>query len=209
MNNSLDQNFIDIKTQRFESFDFLRAIAVIAIVAYKTKIFNIPEILAPNSFTYGLSAYVLNGMVGALAVPVFLQISLFLFYLKSENTGVRYFFQKRLPRLISLYVFWVVSITLFDSLSGGGWNSIREIVSSLKSFVLFIISGNNTPYFFFFALIFVTVIAEILVLLFGRLEKTSTKKRSVTVCSLVSLFCCLSFRFWILLLITQILKQPY
>jgi hypothetical protein len=175
MNNSLNKILSEKKTQRFEGFDFLRAIAAIAIVAYKTKLFYIPEILMPSHFTYGLSAYVLSGMLGALAVPVFLQISLFLFYLKSENTGVKYFFQKRLPRLISLYIFWVTLITLFDSLSGGGLNSIREIVSSLKGFVLFIISGNNTPYFFFFSLIFVTIIAEILVLSFGKLEKSSAK----------------------------------
>ncbi len=175
MNNPFDKDLLERKAQRFESFDFLRAIAAIAVVAYKTKIFNIPEILIPSSLTYGLSAYVLSGMVGALAVPVFLQISLFLFFLKSEETDFRYFFQKRLPRLISLYTFWVVAITLFDSLSGGGFESLAEITSSSRSFAEFIVSGNNTPYFFFFSLIFVTVIAEILVLLFGRLKRPSTK----------------------------------
>jgi peptidoglycan/LPS O-acetylase OafA/YrhL len=76
-------------TQRFEGFDFLRAIFAIAVVAYKTRILHVPEILISNSWTYGLSAYILSGMVGALAVPVFFQISLFLFYYKSLNGNIK------------------------------------------------------------------------------------------------------------------------
>lgn len=66
------------KEQKFEGFLLLRAIFSIAVVAYKTKIFSIPKILIPSSLTYSLSDYVLSGMVGAIAVPVFLQISLFI-----------------------------------------------------------------------------------------------------------------------------------
>lgn len=163
------------KEQKFEAFDFLRAIFSLAIVAYKTKIFNIPKILAPNGFTKSFSDYVLSGMVGALAVPVFLQVSLFLFYNKSEKTGLNYFIQKRLPRLIYLYLFWVGSITLYDVLFVGGFEVIRKATSSIKVFFEFIMSGNSTPYFFFFSLIFVTVIAEIVVLLFSKIEKPATK----------------------------------
>jgi hypothetical protein len=174
-NQEIGANSFIKKEQKFEQFDFLRAIFSIAIIAYKTNIFYIPEILIPNSFTYALSAYVLSGMLGALAVPVFLQISLFLFYLKSGNTGFRYFLQRRLPRLIGLYAFWVGSITLYEILLGEGWKSLREETSSLKMFAYFIVSGNSTPYFFFFSLIFVTVLAEIIVLLFERLKNTSAK----------------------------------
>ncbi|MFB2837470.1 acyltransferase family protein [Floridanema evergladense] len=163
------------KEQKFEAFDFLRAIFSLAIVAYKTKIYNIPKILLPNNFTRWLSDYVLNGMVGALAVPVFLQVSLFLFYNKSEKTGFKYFIQKRLPRLIYLYVFWVGAITLYDVLFFGGFEVIRKATSSIKTFAEFIMSGNSTPYFFFFSLIFVTVLAEILILLFSKIEKPATK----------------------------------
>ncbi|HEY9597301.1 MAG TPA: acyltransferase family protein, partial [Cyanophyceae cyanobacterium] len=116
-----------------------------------------------------------SGMVGALAVPVFLQVSLFLFYCKSEKTGLSYFIRKRLPRLISLYLFWVCSITIFDILFVGGFESVRSATSSLKAFLEFIVSGNSTPYFFFFSLIFVTVIAEFITLLLGNLENSSTK----------------------------------
>jgi hypothetical protein len=163
------------KGQKFAAFDFLRAIFSLAIVAYKTNIFGIPKVLIPSTLTFALSNYVLGGMVGALAVPVFLQISLFIFYIKSQKAGLDYFVQKRLPRLILLYVFWVGSITLFDILFVDGFAAIGAATSSLKAFLEFIVSGHNTPYFFFFSLIFVTVLAEILILLFGKIENASTK----------------------------------
>ncbi|MBE9228818.1 acyltransferase [Phormidium sp. LEGE 05292] len=163
------------KEQKFAAFDFLRAIFSVVIVAYKTKIFNIPKILVPSSFAKAFSDYVLSGMVGALAVPVFLQVSLFLFYKKSEKIGLNYFIKKRLPRLIYLYLFWVGSITLFDILFVGGIETITGATSSIKAFLEFIVSGNSTPYFFFFSLIFVTVLGEILVLLLSKIEKPATK----------------------------------
>ena len=81
-NQSIGQDHL-VKEKKFEGFDILRAIFSIAIVAYKTNFFYVPEILVSNDLTYALSAYVFSGMVGALAVPVFLQISLFLFYYNS------------------------------------------------------------------------------------------------------------------------------
>jgi len=172
---NVEQDHPTKKEQKFEGFDFLRAIFSLTIIAYKTKFFSIQKILIPSSFTYALSDYVLSGMVGALAVPVFLQVSLFLFGNKSEKTGLSYFIQKRLPRLIYLYLFWVGSITIFDILFVGKWDTVRGLTSSPKAFLEFIISGNSTPYFFFFSLIFVTVIAEIFILLFSKVEKPSTK----------------------------------
>lgn len=158
--------------KKFEGFDFLRTIFSIAIVAYKTKIFDIAAILGLSNL-----AYILSGMLGAMAVPVFLQMSLFLFYYKNEKTGLSYFIKKRLPRLISLYLFWVGLITLFDIFFVGNFESIKIATSSPKSLVEFIVSGNNTPYFFFFSLIFVTIFAEILVLVTSRIKKTSIKIR--------------------------------
>jgi len=163
------------KQQKFEGFDFFRGLFPLAIVAYKTKLFYLPAIIIPSTFTYQLSDYVLSGMIGALAVPVFFQISLFLFYYKSEKTGFSYFIQKRLPRLISLYLFWVGTVTIFDILFAGGIEQIRRATSSLKTFIEFIVSGNSTPYFFFFSLILLTTLAQILIQLFSKIEKTSIK----------------------------------
>lgn len=170
-----EQEHLAKKQQKFEGFDFFRGLFPLAIVAYKTKLFYLPAILIPSSFTYQISDYVLSGMIGALAVPVFFQISLFLFYYKSEKTDFSYFLQKRLPRLISLYLFWVGSVTLFDILFAGGIEQIRRATSSLKTFVEFIVSGNSTPYFFFFSLILLTTLAQILIQLFNKIKKNSIK----------------------------------
>jgi Acyltransferase family len=175
----------DIKTEsenirtgkQFLGFDFLRAICVVVIVAYKTKIFNIPEILFPSSLTQALSGYILSGMIGALAVPIFLQISLFLFYLKSQKTGLAYFIRKRLPRLISLHIFWVSLITLYDVLFIDKAAALQAITASPKAFFEFIVSGNSTPYFFFFSLMLMTILAEVLVLAFGNLKSAGAKIR--------------------------------
>lgn len=170
-----EQEHLAKKQQKFEGFDFFRGLFPLAIVAYKTKLFYLPAILIPSTFTYQISDYVLSGMIGALAVPVFFQISLFLFYYKSEKTDFSYFLQKRLPRLISLYLFWVGSVTLFDILFAGGIEQIRRATSSLKTFVEFIVSGNSTPYFFFFSLILLTTLAQILIQLFNKIKKNSIK----------------------------------
>ncbi len=174
---SLDNNPTSSKAQTFEGFDFLRSIFAIAIVAYKTKIFNIPEILVENSWTYALSQYILSGMFGALAVPVFFQISLFLFYYKSTNSGINYFIRNRLPKLLSLYLFWVTAITAFDILFIGKFESIKQSISSVKSFLEFIVSGNSTPYFFFFSLIFLTTLAAIFNSLLSKQEASSTRSK--------------------------------
>ncbi|MBD1847883.1 acyltransferase family protein [Cyanobacteria bacterium FACHB-63] len=163
------------KGQRFEGFDLLRAIFAVAIIAYKTQIFYIPKLWAPGTFTTALSDYVLSGMLGALAVPVFLQISLFIFQLKTKDAGLRYFIRKRLRRLVSLYLFWVGLITAFDILFVDGLDAVKFAITSPKSFLLFVVSGNSTPYFFFFSLIFLTIIAEILVLFFSSIDEISTR----------------------------------
>jgi len=148
-------------SQRFESFDFLRAIFSLAVIGYKTDLFYLPAAIIPGMFTKKLGDYVLSGIFGALAVPIFFQISLFLFYRKTSNRGLSYFLQKRLPKLISLYIFWVALASLFDFLFVGGFEKFQSILSSPKAFAEFIVSGNSSPYFFFFSLIFVTILAEL------------------------------------------------
>jgi surface polysaccharide O-acyltransferase-like enzyme len=184
MQNSFNSNYSDQNRvnnnpteslQKFEGFDFLRAVFAIAIVAYKTNIFLVPYLLIDSTWTYGLSTYILGGMYGAMAVPVFLQISLFLFYNKTENAGFNYFLKNRLPKLLSLYLFWVGGITVFDFLFIGKLETIKNITSSTKAFLEFIISGNNTPYFFFFSLIFVTIFAQILNLFLKKIDKELTR----------------------------------
>lgn len=151
-----------------EGFDFLRAIFSIIIVALKTNLFLLADILVSGTLAYALMA-----KVGYIAVPVFLQISLFLFYLKIEKKNFLYFLQKRLPKLISLYIFWVGLKVLFDIFVRGKSERFARVISSPRSIIEFIISGSQSPFFFFFSLIFLTTIATIIITLLKKTEKTS------------------------------------
>jgi len=159
------------QSQTFAGFDFLRAVFAIAIVALHCYLFF------PGSLKVGAVSIgdILRANVAYLAVPVFFQISLFLFYLKSEKAGSRYLFQKRLPKLASLYLFWVGLFTFFNILVNGEIESLQNSFSSIKSSIEFIVGGGNSPLYFFFSLAFITVIAEGVVLGLGRIKKDILK----------------------------------
>jgi hypothetical protein len=152
----------------FEGLHFLRATFSITIVALKTYVFHIPQLFIVSEI-----AYLPSVTIAYLAVPVFLQISLFLFYFKSKSEGLTYFAQKRLRRLLYTYLFWVGSITIFEVLFWHGFTG--NINFFLKGCVEFIVSGNTTPYFFFFSLIFVTCLAQVLLLFFVRIGSEHQK----------------------------------
>lgn len=155
---------------KFEGFEFLRAIFSIAIVALKTNLFLLVEILFSANFSYMLMA-----SFSYLAVPVFLQISLFLFYLKSDRSGFLYFLKKRLPRLVSLYCFWVGLKIVSDIVLHGQLQSIKNSASSPENLVEFIVSGAQSPFFFFFSLIALSTLAAALTTFWRTLKKTSKK----------------------------------
>lgn len=159
----LNDEKLSDKNSRLEGFDIFRAIFSISIIAYKTKLFYLPTFLVPTSASFFLSDYILSGIVGAIAVPVFLQMSLFIFDSKRNKLGSSYFFESRLPRLIKLYLFWIILITLYDILFVDKILVFEQNFSSLKRIMLFVVSGHNTPYFFFFSLIFLTICSEILI----------------------------------------------
>ncbi|MFB2839397.1 acyltransferase family protein [Floridanema evergladense] len=158
------------RKQNIEGFDFLRAIFSVVIVALKTRIFVLGEIFVSATFAYALMA-----KVAYLAVPVFLQMSLFLFYLKSEKLSFVYFLKKRLPRLILLYVFWVGTYVLFEIVVKGNSAIVKGVTSSTRSMIEFIISGGQSPFFFLFSLIFLTTLAAIVVTAFKKIENESVK----------------------------------
>ncbi|MDX2230531.1 MAG: acyltransferase [Leptolyngbyaceae cyanobacterium bins.349] len=166
---------------RFEGFDFLRAVFSIAVVALKTNLFLLAELLVSSSFAYALIA-----KTAYLAVPVFLQISLFLFYLKSETLGFSYFLRKRLPRLISLYFFWVGMKVLFDISVKGQSDVIIKALSAPRSLIEFIVSGGQSPFFFFFALTFLTTLAAALISLFRRLRVSQSKRLLINYALLIA-----------------------
>jgi len=92
---------------KFEGFDFLRAIFSLAIVAAHTGLFNLTTIYGTSTVTD-----LLYTNFSYIAVPTFLQISLFLFQLKSGRVVFKTFFQNRITKLIYLYLFWLTSFVL-------------------------------------------------------------------------------------------------
>lgn len=169
------ENYLQKKQHEFSGFDFLRAIFSIVVVAFHVNLFN----LLSEKFGWFLLSDILTVNVGLIAVPVFFQVSLFLFFMKSEKVGLRYFAQKRLPKLISLYLFWGISLMLVRLLFRGQ-AEVAEVtefeISSARKVVEFIISGGYSHLYFFFSLIFITLFAQLLVSLFRKVKKTSARR---------------------------------
>lgn len=170
---TIQHNLEKDRISRFDGFDFLRATFAVAIVALHAELFSFLR-------TAGLGPLenVFNANVAYIAVPVFLQISLFLFCIKirSRETG-SYFFQKRLPKLIYLYLFWVASMLVFNIIFGfnGGLAAIKSGVSSVRGAVEFVVSGGNSPLYFFFSLIFLSVLSRTHIFLFETIKSSKLK----------------------------------
>ena len=158
--------------KKLEGFDFIRAIFSVIVVAIHADFFILGEILVASTLVT-----LLRANVGYIAVPVFLQISLFLFYSKSEKLGIQYFVQKRLPKLGFLYAFWLISKIVFDFLFKGGLEAAKQRVSSLRTFMEVIVSGDNSPFYFLFSLIFLTALTEMMIGLFRKLKNPSIRVR--------------------------------
>ncbi len=168
--NKINNNFRET-TQKFEGFDFLRAIFAIAIVADHAGLFSIVTIQGLTSGTD-----ILYANFSYIAVPVFFQISLFLFYFKSKTVELEKFFQKRIVKLINLYLFWVFVFTLSKTLFTKGLNSINDFAPfSLRSIIEFIISGGNSPFYFFFSLILITALATLVIFFYQKIANNFLK----------------------------------
>ncbi len=181
------------QNQKLEGFDFLRAIFAISIIAIHANLFSLLENLKLGSIS---TADILSANVAYLAVPVFFQVALFLFYIKSEKVGPGYFFQKRLPKLVSLYLFWVISKIVFDILLTGKSESLQNSTTSVRAFIEFIVSGGNSPLYFFFSLAFITGLTEVVI--FGLRRTPKTLLRRITIYSSLLASCLLVFIFSLL-----------
>lgn len=178
--------------QKLEGLDFLRAFFSIAIVALHSNLFSL------SSIGFFSLENILAANVAYLAVPVFFQISLFLFYIKSDKLGSSYFIRKRFPKLISLYLFWVLSKVIFDILLTGKSEPLKNSTSSAKVFIEFIVSGGNSPLYFFFSLALMTALTEVTVLCFKKMKSVSLKTSLLyflffTSCILIGFFSLFSF----------------
>lgn len=176
--------------QKFQGFYFLRAIFSIIVVALHADLFN----LLSGKLKLDELSNILTANVGYLAVPVFFQISLFLFCLKRNELGEFYFIKKRLPKLTYLYLFWTILIIILNIF----FKEKRIILGQMffENPLEFIISGGYTPYYFFFSLIFLTMLAEITISRLNRIKNSI--ERLIVSYGFLMCSCCLIFLFSII-----------
>lgn len=142
-------------SRKLYGFDYLRVIcSLIVVLLHVQHEFSnhfhftpIEEVLI-NSFIYNF---------GFLAVPVFLQISLFLFYL-NLNLKEKYF-KKRIIDITKIYVLWFLIYPIFIKLviEHGELPSLNFL-----SINTFIASGGHTLIYFLSDLILLTAISGLL-----------------------------------------------
>jgi len=143
----------------FDSFDYLRVFFALSIIAWHTKVLG-PTGLISSQFGFNFKDFI-YGSIFLLGVPLFVQISLFLYLLNRENKSK--YFIKRILDLFFLYFFWMAALILIFYKESG-----LKILTKTE----FWLSGGATPLYFLMVIIILTILLE----LFLLLEKTIDKK---------------------------------
>ncbi|MBE9116909.1 acyltransferase [Lusitaniella coriacea LEGE 07157] len=151
------------KNNSLLGFEYLRAICCVAVVIWHTDALRI---FAINDFFKQLLLFYYYN-IGLLAVPIFLQISLYLFYEKRDKDP-NYFNKKRLPRLLILYGFWV-PIAIAGKVFLGEIELVK-IGSSLTYLIWVLITGGDTLFYFLFSLLFLSFLADKKIAIKERLQ---------------------------------------
>lgn len=158
---------------KLAGLDFLRAIFSIAIVANHTGLFALATIYGSSNITNLLYAN-----FSYIAVPVFFQISLFLFYLKSKRGSLWPLFKHRIARLVYLYLAWVVAFVAIKIVFIEKSTGIAKLASlNARGWIEFTISGGNSPFYFFFSLIFLTSLSALLIGVSQKIDNASLVTR--------------------------------
>jgi surface polysaccharide O-acyltransferase-like enzyme len=135
-------------------FDYLRAIFSILVVIWHNK--NLPDILEIDSDLYQNITKFFYYNICCLSVPIFFQISLFLFY-KKQSVDANYFFKKKLPDLLVVYTIWIsIGLTVNSLVSKG--KSLTEL-GSIKGLVITLVAGSRPELYFLFSLGLLTFLA--------------------------------------------------
>lgn len=139
--------------KHFYGFDNLRAVFCIAIVAWHT---NLQEITKGCE----LANYIFVHYFALLAVPVFFQISLFLYVYRRNNDPI--YFKKRLKTLGFLYLFWL-PLNIILPVDGNLEGIFNPATLQAKRDALTYLIGNHTVVYYIFDLMAFVVLAEIMI----------------------------------------------
>ncbi|NEU72171.1 acyltransferase [Hassallia byssoidea VB512170] len=141
--------------QKIYGFDYLRVIFCIAVLCLHT---NIPSLILKYQTLYNIIVY----NVFYLAVPIFFQLALILFFLNRQKNK-DYFWKKRFFKIIKLYIFWGILSSLFSFFTQKEMylNYLRNLknINNIMNFI--ITDGYSNPFYYFFSLLFVTILAEL------------------------------------------------
>lgn len=138
----------------YHGFDYLRAFFSLAVVAWHVDLFRL---LYGQGYDRSLDVLAFN-LMQLMAVPVFFILSFFL-YARSRE-GQSGYFLVRLRRLLMIVFGWMALTALFGEIVFH-IDSTRIFISfdSLLNFIL--TGGGLTPYYFLPALLWLTLIAEL------------------------------------------------
>jgi peptidoglycan/LPS O-acetylase OafA/YrhL len=143
---------------RMEGLDWLRAVMSVFVVVWHMGVVGRSQIFFPESFqkhVFGLSD-ILNFHVLLLAVPSFMLVSNFLFFLKGADSPR---LKKRIVKLLLLLVFWTIAYSFYQ----GGPAGLAALVSkSWYAPVLAVITGGGSGFYFFFSLLVCLVLARMI-----------------------------------------------
>lgn len=132
----------------YAGFDYLRAILSLAVIAIHTNLLT-----AHGKFSLeetGINIFdIIQFNLFFLAVPVFLLISLFLFYKKN---GTLLKDGRRIYQLVILYVFWTSIWILFKD---------TRPRDGIYETLIFLMRGGKSIFWFFFSLTFTTALAAV------------------------------------------------
>lgn len=134
----------------FPGFDWLRAGAMMAVVAWHTRLFPLGRGLNTGVF---VDLYVF-----LLAVPCFFVMSALLFSFRGQ--GEWRYFSYRMERLVYLYVFWA-GLWVVISSSGTGPQLTKAYFDSIPRVLRYLAGGGTGVFFFLFSLIIVTLLCQI------------------------------------------------
>ncbi|NRT90166.1 acyltransferase [Clostridium beijerinckii] len=135
------------------AFDYLRIFFCFAVVAWHTNMLGVTNMLYKTGSVNISFIDVMYYNVLLLAVPVFMQIALYL-YLKNRLEKPKYFLS-RIKYLFVVYIFWTILSTII--LQDGGFK-----ISYFKDWK-YILTGAHTQIYFIFSLIIMTIIVEIMI----------------------------------------------
>lgn len=162
------------------AFDYLRAICCIAVVCLHTGLLSL--FLNWKNF---LNIIVDN--VFYLAVPIFFQLALVLFFLNRQKEK-DYFWKKRFFKILKLYMFWGILSSLFSFFTQKEmYLNYLSNLKDIKNIMNFLITdGYSNPFYYFFSLLFVTILAELFAFYLER-----TKINNELICYSLLIYSCI------------------